>query len=103
MKKNVPKFLIAKNEAAKPGSTYLVHTQEPPFIGELLTFETFEQKNQYVEDNLSKEVISVTRTSLLVILKYLDESGPSKSKPYLENKIVHWIIANYLNSNTFFT
>ncbi|CAG4992103.1 hypothetical protein DYBT9275_00894 [Dyadobacter sp. CECT 9275] len=101
MKKNVPKFLIAKNEAAKPGSTYLVHTQQPPFIGELLTFDNFDQRNQYIEDNLNKEVISVTHTCLLVILKYLDESTQSKSKPYFENKVVHWIIANYLNSSVF--
>lgn len=98
MKKNVPKFLIAKNEGAKSGSTYLVHTQEPPFVGELLKFDTPEDTVRHIEANLRIDIIQITPTCLLQVLKYIVNSDVQEAKPYLENKIVHWIIANYLNN-----
>jgi hypothetical protein len=98
MKKTVPKFLIAKNEAAKPGASYIVHTQDPAFIGELFKFETISERTKFINDNSDKEVITINPTTLLIISKYLNAVDQVSDKSYLESKIVHWVIANYLNN-----
>lgn len=40
--KNLPKFLICRNDAAKPGVTYILHSQEPPFVAQIHKFSSLE-------------------------------------------------------------
>lgn len=48
--KNLPKFLICRNEGAKSGVIYIIHTQEPSFAATIHKFtnldaiEEFKQK-----------------------------------------------------------
>lgn len=100
-KKNVPKFVLAKNEAAAPGATYIVHTQEPSFIGEIRKFNSLLERDSFVEGNDEKEIILVSPTTLLIVLKYLEAADEGKNRRYLDKRIAHWIIANYLNSDAF--
>ena len=100
MKKKAPKFLIAKNEAAQPGVTFIVHTQEPPFVGEIHSFESLVERNSFVNES-EREIIQITPTTVLVIVNYFNTSIKIKDRKYLESKIVHWVIANYLNSSAF--
>lgn len=101
MKKKAPKFLIAKNEAAQPGVTFVVHTQEPQFVGEIHRFESLVERNSFISDHSEKEIVQITPTTVLVIINYFNTDVRIKDRKYLENKIVHWIIANYLNSSVF--
>lgn len=101
MKKKVPKFLIGKNVAAKPDATYVVHTQHPPFVGEILKFDSLLERNQFLEDNSQREVIQITPTTVLIVENYFTPSVSISDHKYLENKIVHWVIANYLNASAF--
>jgi len=36
MKKSLPKFIVGHNVAVNPDSLYLIHTQEPRFIADIL-------------------------------------------------------------------
>jgi hypothetical protein len=100
-KKKAPKFLLAKNEAAQPGTTFVVHTQEPQFIGEILRFESLIERDEFLEINSEKEVLPVTPTTVLLVVSYFNTEVRIKDLRYLKNKVVHWIIANYLNSDAF--
>ncbi|MCE7061272.1 hypothetical protein [Dyadobacter sp. CY343] len=101
MKKNVPKFLIARNEAAKPGVTYIVHTQEPAFVGEIVRFSSLTERRLYQEENQAKEIIQVTPTTLLVVQNYLESGDKTKRREFLDKQVVHWIVANYINFDAF--
>ncbi len=98
-KKNAPKFLVGRNEVAQPGKTFIVHTQEPQFVGELLRFDSQIDMNQFLEDNLEKELIKVTPTSVFLPISYFNTEIKINDKSYLENKLVNWIIANVINSS----
>jgi len=91
--------VLAKNEAAAPGATYIVHTQEPSFIGEIRMFDNLFERDSFIEQHLDKEIITVTPTTLLIVLKYLDSPDKTKSRDFLDKRVAHWIIANYLNGD----
>lgn len=98
-KKKVPKFVLAKNEAAAPGATYIVHTQEPSFIGEIRKFQSLLERDLFINEHSDMEVIIVTQTTLLIVLKYLESPDKTKSRDFLDKRVVHWIIANYIKSD----
>ncbi len=97
--KKPPKFLIAKNEAAQPGAAFVVHTQEPAFIGEIKQFASLLERDDYIEEKLEEDIISITPTTLLVVIKYLESNDRIRNRPFLEKKVAHWLIANFLNSD----
>lgn len=101
MKKNVPKFLIAKNEAASPGAAYIVHTQEPAFVAEIKKFSNIDERDKYMSENEDKEFLIINRVLIIEHKKYLESPDESKRRTYLEKRMKHWIIANYLNSSVF--
>lgn len=101
MKKNVPKFLIAKNEAASPGAAYIVHTQEPSFIAEIKRFDSLEKRDEYMADNTDKEFLIIDHTFIVEHKRYLEAPEESRQKTYLANKMKHWVIANVINSSVF--
>lgn len=70
-------------------------------MGEIKIFDSLIDRESFIEDNSEKEIIHVTPTTILVVEKYLNTDEKISDKSYLENKIVHWIIANYINSNAF--
>jgi hypothetical protein len=100
-KKKVPKFVLAKNEAAKAGVMYVVHTQDPPFIGELHRFDSLDNRTQFIEENPDQEVLLVNPTTLLIVHKYFNTDKTIADFGYLQNKIIHWVLANYVNSNAY--
>ena len=97
MKKNVPKFVLARNEAAAPGHTYLVHTQEPSFIAEIIRFKTRGEKDEYAATHLEKEIIEVSYLVVIEVKKYLESPDHSSRRGFLNERMKHWVIANYLN------
>jgi hypothetical protein len=48
--KNLPKFLICRNEAAKPGVTYILHTQEPSFVAIIHKFPSLEAIEEFKQN-----------------------------------------------------
>ena len=70
-------------------------------MGEIKIFDSLIERESFAADNPEKEIIQVTPTTILIVEKYLNTEEKLKDKAYLENKIVHWIIANYLNSDVF--
>jgi hypothetical protein len=100
-KKKAPKFLLAKNEAAQPGTTFIVHTQTPEFLGEILRFDSLQERNDFLELNSEKETLQVTPTTIFVVVSYFNTDARISDHRYLKNKIVHWILANYINSDAF--
>ena len=96
MKKNVPKFLIARNEAASPDSTYIVHTQEPAFIAELKKFSDISERDSFISENEGIELILVNAVMVIEIKRYLESPDREKNKSYLNKKIVHWVVANLI-------
>lgn len=98
--KKPPKFLLAKNEAAQPGAAFVVHTQEPAFVGEIRNFESLIKRDEFIDEHEDKEIILITPTTLLIILKYLESTDKAKNRSFLERRIVHWITANYINFST---
>lgn len=48
--KNLPKFLICRNEAAALGVIYLVHTQEPAFAATIHKFTSLEAIEQFKQN-----------------------------------------------------
>lgn len=100
-KKNVPKFVLARNEAAAPGATYIVHTQEPSFIGEIKKFDSLQERDAFIESNDDKEIVTVAPTTLFVVMKYLDSPDKSKNRDFLHKRIKHWIIANHIRFDAF--
>ena len=98
-KKKVPKFVLAKNEAAAPGATYIVHTQEPSFIGEIRTFDSLLERDAFIEVSGQQEIITVTSTTVLIVLKYLESPDKAHKRDFLDKRVVHWIIANCLNNS----
>lgn len=97
MKKNVPKFVLAQNEAAKPGATYVVHTQEPSFIAEILRFSSNEELQEYISRNPEKEIVEVNPRLIIEVRKYLESSDVTKRRGFLDKRIKDWVIANYLS------
>jgi hypothetical protein len=100
MKGTVPKFVIAKNEAASPGAAYVVHTQEPSFIAEVKHFHSIDDRDIYISGNQEAEIIVVNRITVIEIKKYLESSDREKRRTYLNNKLKHWVIANCLNTES---
>lgn len=96
MKKNVPKFLIAKNEAASPDATYIVHTQEPAFIAEIKKFSDINERDSFISENEGIEIIVVNAVTIIEIKRYLESPDHEKNRSYLDKKIVHWVVASQL-------
>lgn len=94
MKKNVPKFVLAKNEAAAPGTTYLVHTQEPAFIGEIKKFTRVDERDEYIGKHDDREFIEITPLLFVEMKKYLTSNILENRRDYLRKAIKHWLIAN---------
>lgn len=99
MKKNVPKFVLAKNEAAKPGVTYIVHTQLPSFIAEIKTFADIQERDVYLESHSDAECIEVGRLIYVVIKKYFEVPLQDTRKESLHRRLKDWVVANYLVVN----
>lgn len=83
-----------------PDATYIIHTQHPQFVGQLYKFQSLIDRNNFLNEQSEKDIIQVTPTTVLVVESYFQPSVSIKDKKYLENKVVHWVIANYLNSST---
>ena len=88
--------MLAKNDGAALGVTYIVHTQEPSFIGEIRKFDSRLERDTFIETNEENEMIEVTPTALLIVLKYLESPDKSKNRGFLDKRVVHWIISNYI-------
>ena len=101
MKKNVPKFLIAKNEAASPGAAYIVHTQEPAFVAELKKFQDIDERDRYISDNDDKEFLIINHVLIVEHKRFLESTDQTKRKDYLEKRMKSWVIANVINSSVF--
>ena len=99
-KKKVPKFVIAKNEAAAPGVTYLVHTQEPSFIGEIKKFARGAERDEYIVTHNDMEFIEISPLQFVEIKKYLTSDDLNNRQHYLRKAIKNWIIANHLRSDS---
>lgn len=100
-KKKVPKFVIAKNEAAVPGVTYLVHTQEPSFIGEIKKFARGADRDEYIATNDDMEFIEISPLQFVEIKKYLTSNVLDNRRDYLRSAVKRWVVANYLQSDAF--
>ena len=48
--KNLPKFLICRNEGAKPGAIYIVHTQEPAFAATIHKFTDLDAIEEFKQN-----------------------------------------------------
>ncbi|SDG71320.1 hypothetical protein SAMN04487996_12246 [Dyadobacter soli] len=100
-KKKVPKFVIAKNEAAAPGVTYLVHTQEPSFIGEIKKFVRGIERDEYIAINNDREFIEIGPLQFVEIKKYLTSNDFDNRRDYLRKAVKHWIVANHIRFDAF--
>jgi hypothetical protein len=83
-----PKFLIAQNEAAQPGAAFIVHTQDPSFVGQILTFTDKEEMQQFVQQN---DCIQVNEQVVVHLQHYL-KSEEFKRFDWLKGKLRHWMI-----------
>lgn len=83
-----PKFLIAHNEAAQPGAAFIVHTQEPSFVGQILTFTTEEEMQKFIANN---ECVVVDERVVVHLQQYL-KSEDFKRIDWLKKKLKHWMI-----------
>lgn len=86
--------MLAKNEAAAPGTTYIVHTQEPSFIGEVKRFTSGIERENYVSENTEKEFIEINSFLFVEIKKYLTSDQLDSRREYLRKAVKHWLIAN---------
>lgn len=85
-----PKFIIGHNEAAQPGAAFVVHTQDPSFIGKVVRFEREEELQQFVEAN---ECVVVDSTTVIHIEQYLT-SNDKRRINWLKNKLKYWFLNN---------
>lgn len=83
-----PKFLIAQNEAAQPGAAFIVHTQDPSFVGQILTFTDKEEMQQFVQQH---DCIQVNEQVVIHLQQYL-KSEEFKRFDWLKGKLKHWMI-----------
>ncbi|MDF7817912.1 hypothetical protein P1X15_09910 [Runella sp. MFBS21] len=87
-----PKFLITHNEAAQPGAAFIVHTQEPSFVGRIITFEDEEELNQFVNNN---DCIIINEQVVVHIYKYLTSNEFNRIEG-LNERLKHWILKNWI-------
>lgn len=87
-----PKFLLAHNEAAQPGAAFIVHTQDPSFVGQILTFTNPEELNQFVSNN---ECVIVNSTTIVHIQEYLS-SNDRRRIDWLKRRLKYWL-RDYFN------
>lgn len=93
--------MLAKNEAAAPGVTYLVHTQEPSFIGEIRKFARGVDRDDFIAGLHDADFIEISPLQILEIKKYLTSSDLENRRDYLRKRIKHWVIANHIRFDAF--
>ena len=82
-----PKFLIAHNEAAQPGAAFIVHTQDPSFVAQILTFSNEEEMQLFEAQH---ECIRVNDQVLVHVQEYL-KSEDFRRIEWLKKKVKHWM------------
>jgi|GEM_PF-2714337 len=94
-----PKFLIARNKAARTDAAFIVHTQEPCFIALVHQFDSTIENDQFVKGNEDKELIEVNPKVTLEIIQYMKSDDEEKGKEFLRKKLIHWTRENFLKQN----
>jgi hypothetical protein len=94
-----PKFLIARNKAARNDAAFIVHTQEPCFLALVHEFDTTIDNDEFVRSNQDKELIEVNAKVTLEIIQYLKSNDEEKGKDFIKKKLVHWTRENFLKEN----
>ena len=92
-----PKFLIAHNEAAQPGAAFVVHTQDPSFVGQILTFTNEEQMQQFIKANTSIDDCIIVNEQVLIHLQQYLTSNEFKRVGWLKKRLKHWLL-DYLST-----
>lgn len=87
-----PKFLITQNEAAQPEAAFIVHTQDPAFVGKIITFENEEELQGFLRDNEpTGEYIVVNQTVVIHIQQYLTASN-FRRIDWLKKRVKNWLV-----------
>lgn len=83
-----PKFLIAHNEAAQPGAAFIVHTQDPSFVGQILTFTDKEEMKEFIAKN---DCVIVNEQVIVHLQQYLT-SNEFRRIDWLKKRLKQWLI-----------
>ena len=92
--KNLPKFLICRNEAAAPDVIYIVHNQQPPFVATIRKFSSLEDIEEF-EQNVGHTNYYCLPDYLLgieVILFYTEFSQMPRKFNLLLKRALSWYI-----------
>lgn len=83
-----PKFLITHNEAAQPEAAFIVHTQEPSFVGQILSFDDENELHKFIEEN---ECVIIDEFTVIHIHKYLT-SNEFRRLDWLKKRLKNWYL-----------
>lgn len=87
-----PKFLITHNEAAQPKAAFIVHTQDPAFVGKIITFVTDEELQEFLRENNSiDEYIVVNQRVIIHIQQYLTSTNFRRIS-WLKKRLKNWLV-----------
>lgn len=87
-----PTFLLSHNEAAQPGAAFIVHTHEPAFVGQIISFTNAEELREFVNNN---ECVVVNEQVIVHIMKYFN-SNELRRIDVIKKRLKYWMLANWV-------
>jgi hypothetical protein len=105
---NYPKFFICTNKKAAYGRLFLYHTQNPRFIGEILTFKSFSDYDKYQEKPAKNHICKIEGVNYtictaieikekiigLFVIEFMDTPEGFSEDPKLNglmNRVTDWL------------
>ena len=89
MKKTLPKFLVAQNEAAKTDTPFIVHTQRPAFVARALSFPDNDALETYLDEQHPTYVTLVRDLPTLIEIVEIFQN-PADITPGLLSRLADW-------------